>query len=55
MNTDTSATASRSAITSTIGVLSDRELLRQTSVLVRHECHLLVVIQDERVGFRCIA
>ena len=46
MNTDTLATASRPAITSTIGVLSDRELLRQTSVLVRHECHLLGAIID---------
>ena len=33
-------------ITSTIGVLSDRELLRQTSTLVRHERHLQGAIID---------
>ncbi len=42
----TPATAVRPAITSTIGVLSDRELLRQTSTLVRHERHLQGAIID---------
>ena len=34
------------AITSTVGALSDRELLRQTSALVRHERHLLGAVID---------
>jgi len=34
------------AVTSTIGVLSDRELLRQTSTLVHHERHLQGAIID---------
>ena len=38
--------AARPAITSTIGVLSDRELLRQTSTLVHHERHLQGAIID---------
>ena len=35
-----------STITSTIGVLSDRELLRQTGALVRHERHLQGAVID---------
>ena len=46
MKTATLATAARPAITSTIGVLSDRELLRQTSTLVRYERHLQGAIID---------
>ena len=46
MKTATLATASRPAITSTIRVLSDRELLRQTSTLVCHERHLQGAIID---------
>ena len=46
MNTATLATAVRPAITSTIGVLSDRALLRQTTTLVRHERHLQGAIID---------
>ncbi len=46
MKTATLATAARPAITSTIGVLSDRALLRQTSTLVRHERHLQGAIID---------
>ncbi len=46
MKTATLATAARPAITSTIGVLSDRALLRQTSALVRHERHLQGAIID---------
>ena len=46
MKTATLATAARPAITSTIGVLSDRELLRQTSTLVHHERHLQGAIID---------
>ena len=38
--------AARPAVTSTVGALSDRELLRQTSTLVRHECHLLGAVID---------
>ncbi len=34
------------AITSTVGALSDRELLRQTSTLVRHERHLQGAVID---------
>ena len=39
-------TATRAAITSTVGALSDRELLRETSNLVRHERHLQGAIID---------
>ena len=39
-------TATRPAITSTAGALSDRELLRETSNLVRHERHLQGAIID---------
>ena len=46
MKTATLATAARPAITSTIGVLSDRALLRQTTTLVRHERHLQGAIID---------
>ncbi|MCY4372857.1 MAG: hypothetical protein OXC31_03720, partial [Spirochaetaceae bacterium] len=34
------------AITSTVGALSDRELLRQTSTLVQHERYLLGAVID---------
>ncbi|MDE0221076.1 MAG: HNH endonuclease, partial [Spirochaetaceae bacterium] len=40
------APAARPVTTSTIGVLSDRELLRQTTTLVRHERHLQGAIID---------
>ena len=46
MKTATLATAARPAITSTIGALSDRALLRQASTLVRHERHLQGAIID---------
>ena len=46
MKTATLVTASSPAITSTVGVLSDRSLLHQTSTLVRHERHLQGVIID---------
>ena len=46
MTTTSPATAVRPTITSTIGVLSDRELLRQTTALVRHERHLQGAIID---------
>ncbi len=46
MTNATPATAARPVITSTIGVLSDRELLRQTSTLVRHERHLQGAVID---------
>ena len=46
MKTATLATAAHPAITSTIGGLTDRELLRQTSTLVRHERHLQGAIID---------
>ena len=36
----------RPAITSTVGALSDRELLRQTGTLVRHERHLQGAVID---------
>ena len=39
-------TATRPPITSTVGALSDRELLRETSKLVRHERHLQGAIID---------
>ncbi|MDE0218761.1 MAG: hypothetical protein OXJ90_05800 [Spirochaetaceae bacterium] len=46
MKTTSPATAVGAVITSTIGMLSDRELLRQTSTLVRHERHLQGAIID---------
>ena len=46
MKTATLASPDLPVITSTIGVLSDRELLRQTSTLVRHERHLQGAIID---------
>ena len=46
MKTATLASAVLPAITSTVGVLSDRALLRQTSTLVRHERHLQGAIID---------
>ncbi len=46
MNATSPPTAAGLVITSTIGVLSDRELLRQTSTLVRHERHLQGAIID---------
>ncbi len=36
----------RPAVTSTVGALSDRELLRQTGTLVQHERHLLGAVID---------
>ena len=46
MKTAHLTTATRPAITSTAGALSDRELLRETSNLVRHERHLQGAIID---------
>ena len=46
MKTAHVASAARPAITSTVGALSDRELLRETSNLVRHERHLQGAIID---------
>ena len=46
MKTAHVTTAARPAITSTVGALSDRELLRETSNLVRHERHLQGAIID---------
>ncbi len=46
MSTTAPATAAGLVVTSTIGVLSDRALLRQTSTLVRHERHLQGAIID---------
>ena len=46
MKTAPLTTATRPAITSTVGALSDRELLRETSKLVRHERHLQGAIID---------
>ena len=46
MKTAHLTTATRPAITSTVGVLSDRELLRETRNLVRHERHLQGAIID---------
>ena len=46
MKTATPVTVVRPVITSTVGVLSDRALLRQTSILVRHERHLQGAIID---------
>ena len=39
-------TATRPAITSTVGALSDRELLRETRNLIRHERHLQGAVID---------
>ena len=46
MNTATLDAPALPAITSTVGALSDRELLRQTSTLVRHERHLQGAVID---------
>jgi hypothetical protein len=46
MKTAPLTTATRPAITSTVGALSDRELLRETSKLVRHERHLQGAVID---------
>ena len=46
MKTAPLTTATRPAITSTVGALSDRELLRETSNLVGHERHLQGAIID---------
>ena len=46
MKTAHLTTATRPAITSTVGALSDRELLRETSKLVGHERHLQGAIID---------
>ena len=46
MKTATPASPARPVITSTVGVLSDRALLRQTSTLVHHERHLQGAIID---------
>ena len=46
MKTAPLTTATRPAITSTVGALSDRELLRETRNLVRHERHLQGAIID---------
>ena len=46
MKTATLDAPAPAAITSTVGALSDRELLRQTSTLVRHERHLLGAVID---------
>ena len=46
MKTAHVTTATRPAITSTVGALSDRELLRDTRNLVRHERHLQGAVID---------
>ena len=46
MKTAHLTTATRPPITSTVGALSDRELLRETSNLVRHERHLQGAVID---------
>ena len=46
MNAAHVTTAIRPAITSTVGALSDRELLRETRNLVRHERHLQGAVID---------
>ena len=46
MITASLTTATRPAITSTVGALSDRELLRETRNLVRHERHLQGAVID---------
>ena len=46
MDNATLHAAARAAITSTVGALSDRELLRLTGTLVRHERHLQGAVID---------
>ena len=46
MHTASLDAAALAAITSTVGALSDRELLRRTSTLVRHERHLQGAVID---------
>ena len=46
MKTATLDAPARATVTSTVGALSDRELLRQTSTLVRHERHLQGAVID---------
>ncbi len=46
MNTATLDASASAAVTSTVGALSDRELLRHTSTLVRHERHLQGAVID---------
>ena len=46
MKTATLDAPARPAVTSTVGALSDRALLRQTSTLVRHERHLQAAVID---------
>ena len=46
MKTATRDASAPAAITSTVGALSDRELLRATSTLVRHERHLQGAVID---------
>ena len=46
MITASLTTATRPAITSTVGALSDRELLRETRNLIRHERHLQGAVID---------
>ncbi len=46
MKTATLDAPARPAVTSTVGALSDRALLRQTSTLVRHERHLQGAVID---------
>ena len=46
MNAATLDASARPPITSTVGALSDRELLRQTGTLVRHERHLQGAVID---------
>ena len=46
MNAAHVTTATRPSITSTVGALSDRELLRETRNLVRHERHLQGAVID---------
>ena len=46
MKTATFDAPARPAVTSTVGALSDRALLRQTSTLVRHERHLQGAVID---------
>ena len=46
MKTAPLTTATRPVITSTVGALSDRELLRETRNLVRHERHLQCAVID---------
>ena len=46
MNTATLDAPARATLTSTVGALSDRELLQLTSTLVRHERHLQGAVID---------